>query len=422
MKALTKTMTGLHIGIAMALSGLTEVRAKVNAKGEFGDLYEGAREALFDSFEAISSYTTLCDPPLDNEAQTICERDGATLHTRGTDVIHTTPNGKQVVIDDEHELEGQLGSVVVGKHEWTWGEMADGAIAVMQRILANAQHILAADRSPPPGHNWTDGPKYEAHAAGRGFVTRDVTICCRTCSTVAYWCDDDKIWCVDKNYLIYRDVKPTCAEEKAALADDLASRLALADGAAEDDLNDSVYELAAFVLRMHHPERDKRAIWNGVNFANVAKLIIRVLKTAASALNQLGPEATFDFALSDGQMIRGTTITTFIGQTTGSSLVVCPNGEVWSLKVTAGGPDDNPTISEEVGKQLDLSRASHEHMESLDQEGYWLAMPTAADVLRYVICGPYTAAQKAPLVNLLRPRALETAKKAVEASARGGDY
>src|SRR5262249_18283821 len=128
--AIMKTETNsLHTKLAYCAVALAAIKIKVNKAGQFGEDYEAARDTLFEAFAIFGEVGVLSEPPLSKKAQTICERDGATLHVWGTDMIHTSSSGEETKVNDDDEMAGALGSIVVGGHEWRWGEMADGVIA-----------------------------------------------------------------------------------------------------------------------------------------------------------------------------------------------------------------------------------------------------------------------------------------------------
>ncbi|NVL67849.1 hypothetical protein, partial [Escherichia coli] len=53
--------------------------------------------------------------------------------------------GKSIVVKDEHETDGGLGSIAVAGHEWCWSEMVDGVIAAFG--LVTASMFAASDRT-----------------------------------------------------------------------------------------------------------------------------------------------------------------------------------------------------------------------------------------------------------------------------------
>lgn len=114
---------------------LVKLQKEIDEAGEFGEKYEYARDTLFEAFDHLAEYGKRAK--LDVHARTVCERDGATLHVRwtkdGTEVVHTS-KGEQTVVEDEHEFEGCLGSIVVDNFEWMWGEMVEGLVAAVRRL------------------------------------------------------------------------------------------------------------------------------------------------------------------------------------------------------------------------------------------------------------------------------------------------
>lgn len=120
------------------VAALAAIKAKVKAAGKFGEMFEGARDTLFDGFAALGRYAELV--PLGRKL-IVCKSKGATLHTWGPDLVHTSPNGKETIVTDDHEMGGDLGSIVVKGHEWTWQEMADGLI----RVVGKEAEVLGAE-------------------------------------------------------------------------------------------------------------------------------------------------------------------------------------------------------------------------------------------------------------------------------------
>lgn len=184
--------------------------------------------------------------------------------------------------------------------------------------------------------------------------------------------------------------------------------------------SDVVYELAEFVTSMH-PEKEKEHLWIGLNFIRCANEVVRVLQAMPAALTQLGPAATFEYPMDNGPTIHGAVVSDFIGcgpnLGRGCDLVVCANGDVWSVDLTAAGPSDNPTVSR-VGTRLNLSVSdpygpSLKHEGTIDPDyGRWHAIPTALEVLHSVVRGP--------LKRALTAKAHAKAKQAL-VIARGPD-
>lgn len=143
--------------------------------------------------------------------------------------------------------------------------------------------------------------------------------------------------------------------------------------------SNAVYELAELVVSMH-PEKEKEDLWIGLNFIRCANEVVRVLQAMPAALNQLGPAATVEFPLNNGPTIRGAVVAGFIGQSA-CRLVVCPNGEVWSVEAR-GGTRLNLTVSDPYGTGL-------KHEGTIDPDcGRWVAIPTALEVLHSIARGP----------------------------------
>lgn len=127
-------------------AALAVIQDEVKQAGEFGDRYEGARDTLFEAFELLGEFGILAKPE-NGMSITICERDGAMLFVWGTEglpadkrLIHVSfSGGKLTAIQDEHEYQGGLGSIVVDGFEWCWQEMVEGVFKAADRLGLNAQ-------------------------------------------------------------------------------------------------------------------------------------------------------------------------------------------------------------------------------------------------------------------------------------------
>lgn len=139
---------------------LAAIRDEVDEAGEFGaDLYDPARDTLFDAFRLLGELAELAadsEPPLE-QLPTICERVGARLFARGPDLVHIKAGNETVVVDD-HEMEGDLGSIVVGGHEWRWQEMVAGVIRAVDSLQLEPLEI----RPEPTAATLPDDPKERA--------------------------------------------------------------------------------------------------------------------------------------------------------------------------------------------------------------------------------------------------------------------
>lgn len=314
---------------------------------------------------------------------------------------HCGPDGENMSDDDMFDFWlGDGGTRSASTSTGTKGELLD--------VMSKAADGLLL----PPGHNWhVPGPRYEADTCD-GYVMRNDTIICRgSCRTIAFWEADEKVWKVDRNRIAMRGVMPTCAEEKFALAEDLETRIALAEADAENDLNETVYELAEIVESMH-PEDEKEHLWTGVNFTIAANAIVRVLTALPAVLQKHDhrswpPSGSYfdTLELNNGPAIEGVRVA---GQGR-FQLVVCANREVWSIDFTSAGPVGtrfNPTVLRVGG--------NHDHGGTIDP-GYdrWYAMPTATDVLATVAAPPFK--------SLLCPRTLNQVKRALDAMGRTAD-
>lgn len=111
------------------------------------------------AFRLLGEVGVLSEPPLSKEAQRICERDGATLHVWGTDLVHTA-NGKETVLTGAHGIEGDLGSCLVHGHTWTRQEMVAGIIRAVDRLRIEPQEI----RPVPTAAALPDDPQERATA------------------------------------------------------------------------------------------------------------------------------------------------------------------------------------------------------------------------------------------------------------------
>ncbi len=122
---------------------LVAIRDEVDEAGEFGaDLYDAARDTLFDAFQLLGEVGVLgadSEPPLE-QLPTVCERDGARLFAHGPDLVHIK-TGKETVINDDHEMEGDLGSIVVDGHEWRWQEMVAGVVRAVDSLEIEPREI-----------------------------------------------------------------------------------------------------------------------------------------------------------------------------------------------------------------------------------------------------------------------------------------
>lgn len=90
----------------------------------FDDLYPAADEALDAAIAEIAS-----DVRAGRRAPVpVAGRDGAALVVRSS-LVHIDSVGAETDLDgivDDHRTRGDLGSIVVGDHEWRWQEIADG--------------------------------------------------------------------------------------------------------------------------------------------------------------------------------------------------------------------------------------------------------------------------------------------------------
>lgn len=85
----------------------------------------------------------------------------------------------------------------------------------------------------PGGHDWRKGPNYRASIGGGEFLQRTNTIRCKTCGVVAYWCAHDRAYYVDASSHTYRDVMPTCEDERVKQAEDAEYQAAIDEGEEE---------------------------------------------------------------------------------------------------------------------------------------------------------------------------------------------
>lgn len=126
----------LVVRMFQVVTALAAIAAQVEERGEFGNLYDPARDNLWDFLSLFGQHATqtLASPNEENvRARTVCERDGAVLHVWGADIIHTA-DGKDTIVEDRHELDGPLCSIVVDGHTWTWPEMVDGVMRVFREL------------------------------------------------------------------------------------------------------------------------------------------------------------------------------------------------------------------------------------------------------------------------------------------------
>lgn len=141
---------------------LVAIRDEVDEAGEFGaDLYDPAHDTLFDAFHLLGEVGELgaeSEPPLE-QLPTICERDGARLFAHGSDLVHLKA-GKETVVNDDHEMEGDLGSIVVDGHEWRWQEMVAGVIQAVDSLQIEPREI----RPEPTVATLPNDPKERATA------------------------------------------------------------------------------------------------------------------------------------------------------------------------------------------------------------------------------------------------------------------
>lgn len=128
----------LHARLAYCVVALAAIRNTVEEDALAGDanetvcVYERARDALHKAFAVFGEIRKAEGA---DETVCVCERDGASLHATQGGLYHAVNGKGDVLVEDEHEYEGDLGSIVVDGHEWHWMEMADGVIARAARML-----------------------------------------------------------------------------------------------------------------------------------------------------------------------------------------------------------------------------------------------------------------------------------------------
>lgn len=120
-----------------AVVSLIDIRRKVAAAGEFGTMYEVARDALFEAFDALAQ-----NPTGGPGAIRVCTRDDAMLIVLvgmgpAHGVLCHLAKDKSTMIQNEHETAGDRGSIVVDGHLWRWSEMVDGVIAAFGLVTAS---------------------------------------------------------------------------------------------------------------------------------------------------------------------------------------------------------------------------------------------------------------------------------------------
>lgn len=114
------------------------------------DLYESARDALFEAFDALA------ENPIGglDMSVTICERDNNGDKAKlvvlfgmdsGGVLCHLASKDKSIMIKNERETAGDRGSIVVDGHLWSWSEMVDGVIAAFGLVTASMYD--ASDRN-----------------------------------------------------------------------------------------------------------------------------------------------------------------------------------------------------------------------------------------------------------------------------------
>jgi len=111
---------------------LAAMKIKIGKADKMGDDYDAARDLLHDTFDILLEVR---GGDMMHVTSTICERDGAALRVVADGLVHFAADGTETDIDDEHEIGGGLASITVDGHEWTWGEMADGAVAAVHDLL-----------------------------------------------------------------------------------------------------------------------------------------------------------------------------------------------------------------------------------------------------------------------------------------------
>ena len=70
-------------------------------------------------------------------------------------------------------------------------------------------------RKLPPGHRWVAAPSYRESIGGGESLLRADVIRCEGCGVRSYWCRHDCRYYVDVDEDIFRDVLPSCEEERA---------------------------------------------------------------------------------------------------------------------------------------------------------------------------------------------------------------